>query len=209
MSPEQARAEPLDHRTDLYSTGIVLYMLLTGRDPFHHHQGMIALLHAHTDELPVAPSAIAPQPIPDALDRAVLRALSKSPDDRFDSAEEFSAELARVMDGGLPMRWAATEPLDVSMFRAHPASRIPRIALTSWAPQRAAFSRSGADDPTCVEAAQTSAIESVASGHTYLDMFRKSERPTLGFIGASVLAALFAVGLIGAALWSSLGSSFR
>jgi eukaryotic-like serine/threonine-protein kinase len=206
MSPEQARAEPLDHRTDLYATGIVLYMLLAGRDPFHHHRGVIALLRAQATELPAVPSILAEQVIPEALDRAVLRALSKRPEDRFDSADAFSAELARIIDGASPMRWAATEPLDVSMFRVRPAARMESTQPARWATP-STFQRSGADDPTCVESAPKQAVESDASGHTYLYIFRKSESPTAGFIGASLLAALFAVGLLGIALWSSL--SFR
>lgn len=205
MSPEQARAEPLDHRTDLYATGIVLYMLLVGRDPFHHHKGMIALLDAHTDERPAPPSTVAAQSIPEALDRAVLRALSKRPEDRFESAEVFSAELSRVIDSARPTRWAATEPLDVSMFRV---PRAPILPPARAVPRSPSFSRSAADDPTCFDAAHEPAraveIENNECGRTYLEVFRQSERPTPGLIGASFLVALVAVSLIGAALWSSL-----
>ena len=78
--------------------GAVLYWLLTGRDPFSHHKGAFAVMRAHIIEAPAPPSSVAQQPIPEALDAAILKALAKTPADRFNTAEDFSAALARAID---------------------------------------------------------------------------------------------------------------
>jgi len=118
LSPEQARGGAIDHRSDLYSAGAVLYAMLTGRDPFHHVEGIAAILRAQVSEPPRPPSFVAAQPIPEALDRIVLKALAKEPDDRFASA----AELSAALDGALapaPFTGGSggTERMDVTVFR--------------------------------------------------------------------------------------------
>jgi eukaryotic-like serine/threonine-protein kinase len=97
LSPEQARGGVVDYRSDLYSLGVVLYELLTGTVPFTGDTPVeIAMKHLST--VPEPPSARRPE-IPPALDQIVLRALAKDPDERYQSAEEMDAELARVADG--------------------------------------------------------------------------------------------------------------
>ena len=64
LSPEQARGAAVDHRSNLYSAGAVLYAMLTGRDPFAHVEGIVAVLRAHVLEPPRPPSFVAAQPIP-------------------------------------------------------------------------------------------------------------------------------------------------
>jgi serine/threonine-protein kinase len=96
LSPEQARCLPVDPRTDVYGAGMALYQLIAGRDPFHQAEGYVAQLQAHVYETPAPPSALAPQPIPPEIDEVVLRALAKSPEDRWASTEEFSWALARA-----------------------------------------------------------------------------------------------------------------
>jgi len=96
VSPEQIRFEPVDARTDVYSVGIMLYMLLVGQGPFPRAKSMLALLNAHLLEVPRPPSLAAEQHIPPDLDRAVLKALAKQPALRFQSAELFAEELQRI-----------------------------------------------------------------------------------------------------------------
>jgi serine/threonine-protein kinase len=116
LAPEQALGLAQDRRTDLYSVGVVAYYVLTGRDPFHHHTASLALLRAHAEEMPPPPSAVASQPIPPALDTIVMTALAKLPHDRFASAADFDAALARAIAPGAG-RWPRTERLDVRVFR--------------------------------------------------------------------------------------------
>ena len=97
LSPEQARGAPVDQRSDIYSVGIVLYELLTGQLPFTG-ETPLEIAMKHLSEVPKAPSSIRPEVPPD-LDMIVLRALAKDPGDRFESAEEMDAELARVAAG--------------------------------------------------------------------------------------------------------------
>jgi eukaryotic-like serine/threonine-protein kinase len=113
LSPEQARGVTIDHRTDLYSAGAVLYAMLTGRDPFAHVEGIAALLRAQAYEMPRPPSFA--QQIPAPLERLVLKALAKRPEDRYASAAEFAAALARAL-APPPARWAETERMDVTGF---------------------------------------------------------------------------------------------
>jgi beta-lactam-binding protein with PASTA domain/tRNA A-37 threonylcarbamoyl transferase component Bud32 len=97
LSPEQARGAPVDQRSDIYSVGIVLYELLTGKLPFTG-ETPLEIAMKHLSEVPTAPSELRPD-VPADLDMVVLRALAKDPEDRFQSAEEMERELARVAGG--------------------------------------------------------------------------------------------------------------
>jgi len=100
LSPEQARGAPVTASSDLYSVGIVLYEMLTGKVPFSGDSA-IEIAMKHLNELPKPPSKIRPE-IPEDLDQVVLRALAKAPEDRYQTAEEFAEDLHRV-EAGLPV----------------------------------------------------------------------------------------------------------
>jgi eukaryotic-like serine/threonine-protein kinase len=100
LSPEQARGAPVTASSDLYSVGIVLYEMLTGKVPFSGDSA-IEIAMKHLNELPKPPSKIRPE-IPSELDHVVLRALAKAPEDRYQTAEEFADDLHRV-EAGLPL----------------------------------------------------------------------------------------------------------
>jgi beta-lactam-binding protein with PASTA domain/tRNA A-37 threonylcarbamoyl transferase component Bud32 len=100
LSPEQARGAPVTASSDLYSVGIVLYEMLTGKVPFSGDSA-IEIAMKHLNELPKPPSKIRPE-IPHELDQVVLRALAKAPEDRYQTAEEFAEDLHRV-EAGLPL----------------------------------------------------------------------------------------------------------
>src|SRR5579871_2751039 len=92
MSPEQARGDPLDARSDLYAVGVILFQLLTGHLPFEAESPTQVVL-AHLTQPPPNPREIAPErQIPDSLVHVVLKALSKDPADRYQDSAEFSAE---------------------------------------------------------------------------------------------------------------------
>ncbi|QSQ27034.1 serine/threonine protein kinase [Pyxidicoccus parkwayensis] len=96
MSPEQARGATLDHRSDLYAVGVILYQLMTGLLPFESDSA-VGFATKHLTEEPPPPSRRRPDArISQGMERLILRALSKSPDDRPANAEAFKAELQAV-----------------------------------------------------------------------------------------------------------------
>ncbi|MFJ9039718.1 protein kinase [Streptomyces sp. NPDC102406] len=94
LSPEQALGRGVDARSDLYSVGIMLFQLVTGRLPFEA-DSPLAIAYAHVQEEPVAPSSIN-RSLPPAIDALVARALRKNPNERFPSAEAMRDECLRV-----------------------------------------------------------------------------------------------------------------
>jgi serine/threonine-protein kinase len=91
MSPEQARGQQLDPRSDLYSVGVVLYQMLTGRPPFESASA-IEVLHMHLHDEPIPPSQLN-HTEPGPLEAVCLQALAKDPDERFTSANDFRESL--------------------------------------------------------------------------------------------------------------------
>ncbi|MGW1667524.1 Stk1 family PASTA domain-containing Ser/Thr kinase [Streptomyces sp. NPDC002324] len=97
LSPEQAKGEQVDARSDLYSTGCLLYELLTVRPPFIG-DSPVAVAYQHVREEPQPPSVFDPEITPE-MDAIVLRALVKDPDYRYQSADEMRADIEACLDG--------------------------------------------------------------------------------------------------------------
>ena len=103
LSPEQARGEVVDARSDLYSTGCLLYELLTGRPPFTG-DSPVSVAYQHVSENPLPPSQVDPA-VPPALDALVMKSLAKSPDDRYQTAADFRSDVERAI-AGMPVTTA-------------------------------------------------------------------------------------------------------
>ncbi|MFF4758862.1 Stk1 family PASTA domain-containing Ser/Thr kinase [Streptomyces sp. NPDC001292] len=123
LSPEQAKGEQVDARSDLYSTGCLLYELLTVRPPFVG-DSPVAVAYQHVREEPQPPSVFDPEITPE-MDAIVMRALVKDPDYRYQSADEMRADIEACLDGQ-PV--AATAALGSVGYGAYPDDQ-PTTAL--------------------------------------------------------------------------------
>jgi eukaryotic-like serine/threonine-protein kinase len=129
LSPEQARGERVDARSDLYSTGCLLYELLTGRPPFLG-DSPVAIAYQHVRENPIPPSHLDPE-VPQWADAIVLRAMAKDPGERYQSAAQMRADIQRALSG-MPVAgprtatYGATQRMGpATAMTANPTRAIP------------------------------------------------------------------------------------
>lgn len=124
LSPEQARGEAVDARSDVYAAGCVLFELLTGEPPFTGDTP-VAVAYQHVREDPRSPSQVNPAVSP-ALDAVVLKALSKNPANRYQSAAEMRSDLVRVRSGQSPLAPAVMSADERTAMMAGPAAGATR-----------------------------------------------------------------------------------
>ena len=156
LSPEQARGEQVDARSDLYSTGCLLYELLTGRPPFVG-DSPVSVAYQHVREDPAPPSQLDPD-VPPSADAIVLKALAKDPGDRYQTADDMRRDIAAALAGRpvaamVPPPVAAADPGHVPHHRAagdhddaggrRPATEPRSRAATAGAGGRSATRCSG------------------------------------------------------------------
>ncbi|WP_328524919.1 Stk1 family PASTA domain-containing Ser/Thr kinase [Kribbella sp. NBC_00359] len=135
LSPEQARGETVDARSDLYSTGCLLYELLTGRPPFVG-ESPVSVAYQHVREQPLPPSSFDPD-IPPEVDAVVLKALAKSREERYQSASEMRQDIHRVLAG---------QQVTAPMAPVAAMSETRAMAPTAVAPAATQAYRQGAGD---------------------------------------------------------------
>jgi eukaryotic-like serine/threonine-protein kinase len=129
LSPEQARGERVDARSDLYSTGCLMYELLTGRPPFTG-DSPVAIAYQHVRENPVPPTVVDPD-IPAWADAIVLKAMAKDPNDRYQSAGEMRMDVQRAQNGmalAAPTRldsYGRTQAMGAATMMANPTTSVP------------------------------------------------------------------------------------
>jgi serine/threonine-protein kinase len=169
LSPEQARGEAVDARSDVYAAGCVLFELLTGEPPFTGDTP-VAVAYQHVREEPRRPSELNPS-IPSSLDAVVLKALSKNPLNRYQSAAEMRSDLVRVRNGQAPMApLVMSEDERTAMIAASPSTGPTRRINGRHAPQQA-------DD--------------------YDDYYDEPPRRSTGKVVGIVLAVVLALGAVG------------
>jgi len=182
MSPEQARAKPVDGRSDLFSVGVLLYRLLTGKLPFDGDT-TIALLTALAVDTPDAPRALNPA-VPPELDALVMKLLCKDPAGRYQTAGELAAALLAIEQG----RAAVSQPQAVAV--SMPVMVVAAQTQNVW---------EGIDDSAsyAVPLATPSEVDGteLVSGPRE-SVARASNRPLLFALGGLALAVVVLVGAV-------------
>ncbi|MFW2512661.1 Stk1 family PASTA domain-containing Ser/Thr kinase [Demequina sp. SO4-13] len=154
LSPEQARGETVDARSDLYSAGCLLFELLTGRPPFIG-DSPVSVAYQHVREEAPKPSDFASD-VPSALDQVVLRALAKNRDHRYATAQEFLGDLRAVMGGGQVSPSTGAIPVGAAAFGAGAAAGMSPEDIADQPTQAMPAQQSGpATDATQVMPAES------------------------------------------------------
>ncbi|MFO0727469.1 MAG: protein kinase [Myxococcota bacterium] len=208
MSPEQARGEKLDARSDLYSCGVILYKMLTGESPFVSDTAW-GLLMKHMNEAPPPMKGIIPG-LPDAVVAIVERAMAKKPEDRFQSAQEMRSALKGFLRSGevdpTYLRGMSQTGVDLvsAAKRARPElsdSRAPVLASEAKTPIALPAQASEAKTPIALPAqAPASPLQTtIPPASEALAAPRRSMAPVIGGIAVvALLAAGFGLrGLLG------------
>ena len=185
LSPEQARGETVDARSDLYSTGCLLFELLTGRPPFIG-DSPVSVAYQHVRETPQAPSTFNPAVGAD-LDRVVLHALAKDRDDRYADAAAFRADLLAALDGR-PVKAPVAAPVGEATV-AMPAAAAAAAGLGAAA---------ASPQATQVFHAPAAAPVPVPVGHLEDE---EPEEPRRGRAAGYVLLALAVIAVIAGGIW--------
>ncbi|HSK34387.1 MAG TPA: Stk1 family PASTA domain-containing Ser/Thr kinase [Propionicimonas sp.] len=129
LSPEQARGETVDSRSDIYSAGCLLYELLVGRPPFQG-DSPVSVAYQHVREQPVPPSHLDPEITP-GMDAITLKALAKDPADRYQTAAAMRADISRLLAGQEVTARVPVAPIPVPVGATTLAPASPTSDATS------------------------------------------------------------------------------
>jgi serine/threonine-protein kinase len=205
MSPEQALGKHLDKRTDVYSVGVIMYEIFTGAVPFRGDSFM-AILTQHITATPARPRDVAPgRNIPEEVENAILKAMSKEPDGRFANMVEMANELARIQMalGGAPAQPQRTGGYQPTLLAADVLAARSHNAMAA-AGSQAAMPRTGTPAPRTAApvprtVAPVQAAQSVAAQPAYveppiIDASPPKKKSSVGLILAISGVALAAAG---------------
>lgn len=182
LSPEQARGQKVDNRSDIYAVGVLLYELFTSEPPFKG-DSPVSVVFQHVRETPVPPSQRDPEITP-AMDQIVMRALEKDPRDRYQDASEMREDILRVLNNQ-PVKPVTPRPVADTPTQIISSDPITTTARRAAPPVGAAALAAQDADATPASSEDSEEVE------------EEKEKPGKGpIIAIAVLAVLLVIGLI-------------
>ena len=197
LSPEQARGESVDMRSDLYSAGCVLYEMLTGRPPFTGDSA-VAIAYQHVSEVATPPSTIVPG-LPKMWDSICAKAMAKDRQNRYATASEFKNDLLTFMNGGVPMAAAFNPLTDLTNMKARKqaemdATTVPMAPATD-APTQAFNPITGQFEAVPNQNAAL-ATKTRAEQRAKKAQERKKKKIIIGSVIGGIVALLVIIGIV-------------
>src|SRR5258706_3401561 len=174
ISPEQVVGKRADHRSDIFSLGVILYQCLTGMTPFNG-EGLSALMYQITNHDPLPPSSTNPQ-VPVMLDYIIAKVLAKGPEARYQSAADLANDLRECrlqMEGGTAARLSATAP-------------IPIVPAQAVAPKPSALPATAAAEDSAALPAPTRGISRAFDSHEATSRMMISADGTAQFVASPI-----------------------
>jgi len=198
MSPEQAAGKPVDHRTDIYAIGVILFECATGHKPFQA-DSLFDLLRKQVESPPPLPRSLRPDLSP-GFEGLILTALAKSPDERFASAHAMSMALQHATSQLPPDQW--TPIVGSGEHRAQPSGGWQPTPPASWARDGRSHARPSAQPPNQPLIGHQSTV-SASSGQVQRQPAAQPSRKGLWFAVAAVAIVIGGIAAIAIATSSS------
>ena len=197
LSPEQARGETVDMRSDLYSAGCVLYEMLTGRPPFTGDSA-VAIAYQHVSEVATPPSAVVPG-LPKMWDSICAKAMAKDRQNRYATASEFKTDILTYMNGGVPVAAAFNPLTDLSNMKARKEAErdLPTTPVEQQQPTQAFNPVTGQfEQIPPANGANSAALQSRAQQRAAAAKAKKRKKIIIGSVIAVLAVALVGAGVV-------------
>ncbi|MGJ0591248.1 Stk1 family PASTA domain-containing Ser/Thr kinase [Bifidobacterium longum subsp. infantis] len=198
LSPEQARGETVDMRSDLYSAGCVLYEMLTGRPPFTGDSA-VAIAYQHVSEVATPPSAVVPG-LPKMWDSICAKAMAKDRQNRYATASEFKTDILTYMNGGVPVAAAFNPLTDLSNMKARKEAErdLPTTPVEPQQQPTQAFNpvTGQFEQIPPANGANSAALQSRAQQRAAAAKAKKRKKIIIGSVIAVLAVALVGAGVV-------------
>ncbi|GDY89967.1 putative serine/threonine-protein kinase PknB [Bifidobacteriaceae bacterium MCC01971] len=198
LSPEQARGETVDMRSDLYSAGCVLYEMLTGRPPFTGDSA-VAIAYQHVSEVATPPSAVVPG-LPKMWDSICAKAMAKDRQNRYATASEFKTDILTYMNGGVPVAAAFNPLTDLSNMKARKEAErdLPTTPVEPQQQPTQAFNpvTGQFEQIPPANGANSAALQSRAQQRAAAAKAKKRKKIVIGSVIAVLAVALVGAGVV-------------